>query len=43
VLKKAKNHLLTRAAQNGDCVFADAYRATTVRESVADAFFSSLR
>jgi len=34
MLKKAKNRLLTRAAQNRDCVFAAVYRAATVRESV---------
>jgi hypothetical protein len=39
MLKKAKNRLLTRAAQNRDCVFAGAYRAATVRESVADGLF----
>ena len=39
MLKKAKNRLLTRAAQNRECVFADVYRAATVRESVADGIF----
>src|SRR5580658_3687225 len=32
--KKAKIRLLTRAAQNRDCMFAGVYRAATVRESV---------
>jgi hypothetical protein len=40
--EKGKNRLLTRAAQNRDCVFAGAYRAATVRESVAEYFFSNL-
>jgi hypothetical protein len=34
MLKKAKTRLLTRAAQNRDCVFRGAYRAATVREPV---------
>jgi hypothetical protein len=41
--EKGKNRLLTRASQNLDCVFAGAYRAATVRESVAEYFFSSLK
>jgi hypothetical protein len=40
--KKAKTRLLTRAAQNGPCVFAVVYGAATARESVAEAFFRSL-
>jgi hypothetical protein len=39
MLKKAKTRLLTRAAQNRDSVFTGAYRAATVRESVADGLF----
>jgi hypothetical protein len=37
--KKAKNRLLTRAAQNRECVFAGVYRAATVRESVSKSLF----
>jgi hypothetical protein len=39
MLQKAKTRLLTRAAHNRDRVFAGAYRAATVRESVADGLF----
>ena len=39
MLKKAINRLLTRAAQNGDCIFACAYRAATVREPVLQSLF----
>src|SRR5271170_2166042 len=35
---RTKNRVLTRAAQNGDCVFAGAYRAATVREAVHGLF-----
>ena len=42
MLKKAKTRLLTRAAQNRDCVFRGAYRAATVRETVPHGLFSSL-
>ena len=42
MLKKAKPDLLTRAAQNRDCVFASVYWAATVREPVPEAFFSIL-
>jgi hypothetical protein len=34
MLEKAKLRLLTRAAQNCECLFAVVYRAATVRESV---------
>jgi hypothetical protein len=37
LLKKSRNRLLTRAAQNAEC-----YRAVTVRERSAAAVFSSL-
>jgi DUF4097 and DUF4098 domain-containing protein YvlB len=40
--KKANNRLLTRAAQKCASVFAGNYRAATVRERTAGAFFSSL-
>src|SRR5262245_4836609 len=43
VLKKARNRLLTRAAQNYGFVFAATYRAATVRERFRDAFFSNRR
>ena len=36
--EKIQNRLLTRAAHYGNCVFAGAYRAPTVRESVTPAF-----
>ena len=39
MLKKAINRLLTRAAQNRDCVFACVYRAATVREPVPKSLF----
>ena len=39
MLKKAINRLLTRAAQNRDCVFACVYRAATVRKSVPKSLF----
>jgi hypothetical protein len=39
MLKKAKTRLLTRAAQNRDCVFRGAYRAATVREPVPYGLF----
>ncbi len=39
MLKKAINRLLTRAAQNRDCVLACVYRAATVRESVPKGLF----
>jgi len=39
MLKKAKIRLLTRAAQNEDSLFAGAYRAATVRESVPQRLF----
>jgi hypothetical protein len=39
MLKKAKNRLLTRAAQDRECVFAGVYRAATVRKSVTDGLF----
>ncbi len=42
MLTKAINRLLTRAAQNRDCVFACVYRAATVRESVPKGFFQQL-
>jgi hypothetical protein len=42
MMKKAKLRLLTRAARNRAVVFAGTCRAATVRESVPEAFFSSL-
>jgi hypothetical protein len=42
MMKKAKIRLLTRAARNRAVVFAATCRAATVRESVPEAFFSSL-
>ena len=42
LLKNSKNCLLTRAAQKHAHDFATSYRAVTVRERSAAAFFSSL-
>jgi hypothetical protein len=42
LLKKSRNRLLTRAAQNHCTDFAECYRAVTVRERSTAAFFSSL-
>jgi hypothetical protein len=39
VRKKAKNRLLTRAAQKRACVFAASYRAATVRERFRNGVF----
>jgi hypothetical protein len=39
VRKKAKNRLLTRAAQKRACVFAAFYRAATVRERFRNGVF----